>query len=165
METFQVILTSSVISAFVAAFVTIWNAQKKISIENITQERAKWREKVREKTLDVHNAIIGENDEKLQRLKVEFSIILNPSDPEDNAILQSIKVANSGEELKQSDEFSKRIALLLKHDWERAKLEAGSIFDHIKKLLFICKKLELFFKKFQLVKREPYQADANYPQD
>lgn len=132
METFKVILTSSVISAVVAAFVATWNADRKISIENITKERAKWREDIRKKTAAVHDAIIEKNDKDLQRLKVEFSVMLNPSDPEDNAILQSIKVANDGEELKQSEEFSRRIALLLKHDWERAKFESSPIFSCIK---------------------------------
>lgn len=127
-----ILLTSTVISAVVAAFVTIWNADRKIGIENITQERATWRKDIREKTAAVHDAIIGKNDKDLQRLKVEFSVMLNPLDDEDNAILQSIKIANDSEELKQSEEFSRRIALLLKHDWERAKFESSPIFSCIK---------------------------------
>ena len=128
MEYLEIIFTSSVVAALVSAFVAIWTAQVKISIENITQERAKWRSKVREKALEVHNAIVGKKEVELGKLKVEFSIILNPSDPEDNLIIELIKTPVSGEELKQSDEFSKRVAILLKHDWERAKLEAGSNF-------------------------------------
>ena len=50
-EYIKIIFTSSVVAGLVAAFVTIWTTQIKISIENITQERAKWRAKVREKTL------------------------------------------------------------------------------------------------------------------
>jgi len=139
MEYLKIIFTSSVVAGLVAAFVSIWTTQIKISIENITQERAKWRAKVREKALEVHNAIVSREEEKLQQLKVEFSVILNPSDAEDILIIKSIKLPNPGEELKQSDEFSKRIALLLKHDWERVKLEAGSIFCRLKFLNKICK--------------------------
>ena len=139
MEYLKIILTSSVVAGLVAAFVAIWTTQVKISIENITQERAKWRNKVREKALEVHNAIVKKEEEKIRQLKVEFSVILNPSDVEDNLIIESIKIPATGDELKQSDEFSKRIAMLLKHDWERAKLEAGSIFCRLKFFNKICK--------------------------
>lgn len=143
MEYIKIILTSSVVAALVAAFVAIFTTQLKISIENITQERAKWRNKIREKALEVHNAIVGNNEVELGKLKVEFSVILNPSDPEDNLIIELIKTPVFGQELKQSDEFSKRIALLLKHDWERAKLESSSIFCQLRFLNRICKWLRL----------------------
>ena len=39
------LLTSTVIAAIVAAAVAFWTAQRKISIENITQDRRAWREK------------------------------------------------------------------------------------------------------------------------
>ena len=139
MEYLKIILTSSVVAGLVAAFVAIWTTQVKISIENITQERAKWRNKVRDKALEVHNAIVDKDEKKIGQLKVEFSVILNPSDEQDILIIESIKIPETGEGLKQSDEFSKRIAFLLKHDWERAKLEAGSIFCRLKFVNYICK--------------------------
>lgn len=142
MEHIYIILTSSVVAALISAFVAIRNNQLKISIKNITRERAKWRNAVRKKALEVHNAIINKDKETLQKLRVEFFLILNPLDNEDNLIIESIKIPESkiDEELKaQSDEFAKHIALLLKHDWERAKLEAGSTFCRLKFVNKLCK--------------------------
>lgn len=47
-------------------------------------------------------------------------------DSEDNCIMSSILRPNGLLEPKDElTEFSKRIALLLRHDWDRAKLEAS----------------------------------------
>ena len=52
--------------------------------------------------------------------------MLNPRDSEDNGILDSICRLNGlAESNAELDEFSKRVALLLKHDWDRAKLGAS----------------------------------------
>lgn len=134
----ETILTSTVIAGIVAAAVAFWTVQKKISIENITHERRKWREKVREKTIDVHNALIERDEKCLNRLKSEFTIILNPEDDEDRLILDWIKIPDEGDKIKKAEEFTIRIALLLKHDWERTKLEAGSIFFRLKVIHHIC---------------------------
>lgn len=138
---FQIVLTSSVVAGVVSAFVSIWSTQRKISIENITKERKEWREKVRVKTLEVHNALVGRNDDELKRLKVEFTLILNPtvsSDNDDLSIIKCIKLPKEGNEINCSDEFSKKVSYLLKHDWERSKLEAGSFFCRLKHFNTIC---------------------------
>jgi prolyl-tRNA synthetase len=51
---------------------------------------------------------------------------LNPVDAEDTAILNAIDRLSQSEQLDEKllQELSDRIALLLKHDWERAKVEA-----------------------------------------
>lgn len=121
----ETILTSTVIAAIVAAIVAAWTAQRKISIENITQDRRAWREKIREKTLSVHDALISRDQKSLNRLRIEFRTILNPIDDDDKEIVKCIALPEEGKELESAEEFAKRIALLLKHDWERVKLEAG----------------------------------------
>ena len=35
-------------AGIVAAYVAFWSAQRRITVENITKERAKWRDQVRE---------------------------------------------------------------------------------------------------------------------
>lgn len=91
LSTLQIILTSSVVAGAVSAFVTTWTAQRKISIENITKERKEWREKVRDKSLAVHNAIMDRKDNELKQLKVEFTLILNPKESHDNDDLKIIE--------------------------------------------------------------------------
>jgi hypothetical protein len=136
-----IVLTSSVIAGIVSAFVSTWTNQRKISIENITKERKDWREKVRTKSLEVHNALVGKKDDELKRLKVEFTLILNPEDSTDNydkKIIECIKLPDDGKEIECSDEFLKQVSYLLKHDWERSKLEAGSLICRLKYLNKLC---------------------------
>ena len=116
-----------IVVALIAASVTWQIAAKRIVIENITQERAKWREKVRKRALLVHDAMIKRNGEDLDRYRSEFRALLNPQDCEDMGIVRCIELPQQGGELEQAKGFSKRIALLLKHDWERAKHEAKTI--------------------------------------
>ncbi len=126
------ILTSTVLAAIVAAIVAAWATQRKISIENITQDRRAWREKVREKALSVHDSLVSRKQESLDRLRAEFRAILNPMDDDDKAIISCITLPEEGKELERTEEFAERIALLLKHDWERVKLEAGPFVMRLK---------------------------------
>ena len=128
--TFTELFSSAVLSAMVAALVTLRSSERKIEIEieieNVTQERAKWRDKIRLNALEVHRASVANNAPRLSELHLTFEHILNPLDSEDNGILASICRLNCLAESKaEFAEFSKRIALLLKHDWDRAKLEAS----------------------------------------
>jgi hypothetical protein len=145
------LLTSSVIAAIVAAAVAIWTTQKRISIENITQDRRAWREKVRDKALAVHDALITKDEQALNRLKCEFRTILNPGDPDDKDIISCISLPDDGKEMDCADEFAQRVSLLLKHDWDRVKLEAGPTIMRMKHLRDILKKLiyEPERKKFE----------------
>jgi len=145
----QVVLTSSVVAGIVSAFVSIWTTQRKISIGNITQERKNWREKVRDKSLEVHDAFIERDEKKLQQLRLEFSLILNPTDDEDKEIIKSIHLPEQSKEEELALEFSKRVSLLLKHDWDRVKLEVGFIFCRVKCINKIC---EWPFKKVERTK-------------
>ena len=42
--------------------VLLWNNSRNVKVENITKERAKWRDQVREKSLDVHKATNAGNE-------------------------------------------------------------------------------------------------------
>ena len=116
------------VGGVVGALLTWLVGQHRILAENVTAERAKWREKLRQKAVTVHHALMyGSVAERgLPRLRLEFSLMLNPNDAFDNAILSCIDVVQSGQCRKfRAADFESRLSLLLKHDWERAKLEAG----------------------------------------
>ena len=119
----------AVVIGAISAFVTLIIAEKRIGAEHVTAERAKWREKIREKALEVHDALLlsTPSNDKLLRLRMEFGALLNPNDCyHDQGILNCIDVCGPDEcRSQRAKEFGKRIALLLKHDWQRAKLEAG----------------------------------------
>ena len=100
---------------------------RNISIKNVTQERAKWRKQIREKSSHVTRAIISRDRNKLNQLRYEFTTLLNPNDDDDNNILNIVSLREQDYQEANAEanaeEFSIRIAFLLKHDWERAKLE------------------------------------------
>lgn len=118
-------LTSAVVAALVAGLVTLRGAERKIQIENITQERAKWREKIRANALLVHQSASSKDNTKLAELKLVFALLLNPHDAEDEAILTSIDALQKVQDPERRlPEFTGRVTFLLKHDWERAKHKA-----------------------------------------
>lgn len=127
--------SSAVLSAIVAGFVARRNSERAIQMENITKERAKWRDKIRDQALAVHKAAAVADGATLRQLRLQLSLNLNPTDTEDLAILGAISRLEEARDSadKVQLEFADRVSLLLKHDWERAKREAkhGSIPDRM----------------------------------
>ena len=117
------LLASSVIAAIVAAAVAVWTTQRRISIENITQDRRQWQEKVRAKALAVHDALIARDKQSLDRLRAEFRAILNPGDKHDKDIITCINLPDEGKELERADEFRGGPAFWTKN---RAALGGGT---------------------------------------
>ncbi len=120
------LVSSAVVAATISAFVSLRTTARNINVEHVTRERAKWRDKVRDKALQVHQAIALDNASRLAELHMEFSLIVNPFDAEDRQILSLIQpVADATTKQSALAQFEDRVALLLKHDWDRAKLEAA----------------------------------------
>lgn len=118
METFL-----TFIAGIVAAYVVFMNSERKIAIENITKERALWRETIRGIAGEIE-ALIRNNDENsLPAQKNRLRLLLNPKDKADNRILDLVACGDKN----AADDFSTEVAYLLKHDWERAKLESQSL--------------------------------------
>jgi hypothetical protein len=118
-------LTGSVVlAAVITAFAALQNSERKINIEYVTGERAKWRNKIRKKALEVHQAAKTQDRRRLEELYLEFALLLNPLDEEDKKILSGIrKLLEEGPIEPILQTFVIRVAYLLKHDWERAKSE------------------------------------------
>ena len=77
--------------------------------------------------MDTSRTYEGNDASRLKELYVEFQLILNPEDKNDKSILDTLWAMQNKDEknnLLILIEFSEKLALLLKHDWERAKLEA-----------------------------------------
>ena len=98
---FTAFLSSSVVGGLVAGFVALRSSERKIQIENVTQERAKWREKIRIKSVEVHQAAVAGNSEKLAELHLEFSLNLNPFHQEDKDILAVIAALKNRDALDE----------------------------------------------------------------
>lgn len=122
------VLGSGVVAGLVAGLVTLRTTERKIAIENITQQRQLWRDKVREKALETSKAYKDNDGLKLKELYGEFQLILNPEDSNDKSILDTLwDMQDEDEKGDLTIEFTEKLSLLLKHDWERAKLEAKPV--------------------------------------
>jgi hypothetical protein len=121
---FSMIASSTVVSGVVAALVSLRSTATTVRVENITKERQKWREKVRELALCVHKAATSSTWKDVEELRLQFSLILNPLDAEDRRIVAIIgDLAHTPHLDATLLELRDRVSLLLKHDWERVKLE------------------------------------------
>lgn len=124
-------LLGPLLGAGVVGYVLNWSiSNRRILIENITKERAKWRENIRDRALKVHKAIMSKNEEALFRLKCQFKTLLNPNDTADQDIIRCIGVEEnmSNDRLqKRAEDFANRVSYLLKHDWDRAKDESAGL--------------------------------------
>ncbi|MDO4768917.1 MAG: hypothetical protein Q4A11_00910 [Brachymonas sp.] len=128
-------LFSGFFSGLFGGIIASYYSDKKIKIENITSERAKWRERMRDLAKDLvrlSQCYEKNRKEQMASLCAELEARLNPVDKENRDLLASaraliparFKLRSYGLEGK-INEFNKRMALLLKHDWECEKYEAS----------------------------------------
>ena len=122
---------TAAVGASITAFFTFRNNERNIKTKNITEERAKWREKIRELNTEASKA---DNEKDFKRFQYEFRVQLNPFDNDDNEIIELFDDINDLDEKKK--ELSIKLSLLLKHDWERSKSEVEKkvFFDRLKNL-------------------------------
>jgi Flp pilus assembly protein TadD len=121
MKILMALLGTAGIAALVSALVSVLTTERGIAAVNVIQERKNWRDKIREIALEVHKALVAPDVATLNELRARFSLLVNPHDGMDQEIVQLIQEGNAD----RANEFTQRLALLLKHDWERAKREAS----------------------------------------
>ncbi|MBP5406339.1 hypothetical protein J6Z19_04225 [bacterium] len=158
-------LLPEIFTGIAAALVTAWftksSDDKKNSLKFITDERRKWRNGIRKETettvtllrkleaaktlnLAFRECFCNPDYVELQKHIAFFESRLNPFDEEDNAILNILRkfLPNpiSAPDSNDIEEFQGRIALLLKHDWERSKTEVSNKwkFGFVLFTIFLC---------------------------
>ncbi|WP_085276212.1 hypothetical protein [Pseudogulbenkiania subflava] len=125
MDTTINLLSSTVMAALVAALVSLRTNERKINIENVTQERAKWRGAIRALADGLVKATREGDNQAIEYFCTQLSLNVNPFDNEDKGLIQAVKQLTTTENKDyQLSEVIDRISLLLKHDWERAKRES-----------------------------------------
>lgn len=108
------ILGSAVVAGIVAGIVTLRISERKISIENVTQQRQEWREKIRKLALNIYSAYSSNETHKVKSYYVELQLLLNPDDNNDIEILDTVWKMHKGSEDHNLDiEISEKLALLL----------------------------------------------------
>jgi spore maturation protein CgeB len=123
-------------AVFAGGWLASWLALRKderaVQIEQVTKERAKWRESMRQLATAIAIAWESSKDisdcAKVAELRARLATSLNPKDEtHDREILLHFDKLFSG----KSDDFelfTRRMALLLKHDWERVKWECMPLY-------------------------------------
>ena len=110
----------TIVGVIITAVVTWSIAQRRIAVENVTKERARWRQQIRWLASQIYEELSEENSSnaKIDKLKMKLRVLLDPCDKRDQKILDYITK-------KSIENFITEVTLLLKYDWERSKLEAG----------------------------------------
>lgn len=125
-------LSIAVLGGWVASLIAFRKDERSVQLNQITEERKKWRESMRKLSAEI-SALYIENKatpspSKVASLRATLATSMNPKDVEnDGAILSHydrLFFANS-DDLSM---FNHRIALLLKHDWERVKWECMPLY-------------------------------------
>jgi len=120
------------VGGWIASFIAFRKDERAVQLEQITKERTKWRDSMRELCEEIAKTYIENRlnaiPAKVASLRARLATSINPRDESrDGAILAHYDRLFSGE----SDDFngfSHRIALLLKHDWERVKWECTPLY-------------------------------------
>ncbi|KZE65052.1 hypothetical protein AV545_03780 [Paenibacillus jamilae] len=121
---------ASTITALIANFITKKNNDKNLSLKYITEERAKWRQFVKVSASKIYSNKYESEYEKKQ-LIAHLIFSLNPLKVKGNLldlkIISLLEIIESGDDNELIlKEFRDCIGILLKHDWERSKDEAGT---------------------------------------
>ena len=133
-----ILLGSGVISVLITALFTRRSHAETLSLKYITEERAKWREKIKELMVDLSLAVNSPplNNERLSKIRstsTYLKLCLNPDKKQviDSVIIDNINKLCSTPNYEDFKRLEVQISILLKHDWERAKDEAKSTFSAI----------------------------------
>lgn len=122
LETLATGLSAACVTALVALRIAVRNAQ----IDNITKERTKWRERLRELADELARAVDTLDRSRIRRSAQELKLLLNPFELEDQQIVSAVmRLASCSVDERHGflDEVTTRLSLLLKHDWECCKYE------------------------------------------
>jgi len=121
-STVGIILGSTFLGSLVTAMIQKKNNDSNNELKHITDERTLWRKTIRANVIELVNS---ENFYYRAKLISELQINLNPLDDEDNKIIECSKRLLYNGSKENKEELLERVSLLLKHDWERVKLESN----------------------------------------
>ena len=125
-------VTLTVVAGWVASLLALRKDERAVQMEQVTKERTKWRDTMRKTTEEIALTYFEDKTQpvlgKVAALRARLATSINPKDKcHDQPILTHFDDLFSGSK-SDLDVFTRRIALLLKHDWERVKWECSPIY-------------------------------------
>lgn len=125
MVSVEVILGSALIGAIITGIFQKKDNDSNNKLKYITNERAIWRNNIRN---TVSELVSDGGEDSDERLIAQLELNLNPNDKEDEKLIKLakslLKNNSKDEKNKIRNDLLKGTSLLLKHDWERAKCES-----------------------------------------
>ncbi|ELA8137806.1 hypothetical protein ACEWBT_23810 [Vibrio parahaemolyticus] len=118
-----IILGSGIFGSLITLLFTRYDKDKSIIIQNVTQERQKWREKIRDLVVEINENSIENNWQKVTEARAQLQVLINPYDENDKDIIDRIVTLEVNKDTSALLEINDSISRLLKHDWERVKKE------------------------------------------
>ncbi|MEL3928086.1 hypothetical protein ACK323_14115 [Aeromonas enteropelogenes] len=118
-----IILGSGIFGSLITLLFTRYDKDKSIIIQNVTQERQKWREKIRELVIEINKNSIDGNWQKVTEARAQLQVLINPYDENDKDVIYRLISLEANQEISALREINDSISRLLKHDWERVKKE------------------------------------------
>ncbi len=120
---------------FISAYFVFRQNDKSNQLKYITEERQKWREKIRKLSVEFltselyenDNSLVNPNLKRLKNIRQQVAVRLNPNDVKDKYILCLMDCYIENKCALNKEEISERLSIafasLLKYDWERAKMK------------------------------------------
>ncbi|MDD2364949.1 MAG: hypothetical protein PHN84_02165 [Desulfuromonadaceae bacterium] len=119
------------ITGWLGSLLAFRKEERAVQIEQITKERTKWRDNMRKLTEEIVLEYFANNQSpeigKIAAYRSRLVTALNPMSEQDARILIHFDELFSGQ-ATDIDIFTRRIAILLKHDWERVKWECTPLY-------------------------------------
>jgi hypothetical protein len=135
MQVIGIILGSSVLASLIAALFSRQIHSETVALKYITEERAKWRENIKSEMRNLCAAIHAQCNvacklAEIRKISTYIKLNLNPDPKEtlDNKIIIILAELCEKPSYDKFKELEAKVQHLLKHDWERAKVESKNIF-------------------------------------
>lgn len=124
-------ISLTAVAGWVSSFIALRKDERAVEIEQITKERTKWRDNMRKLTEEIVSTYYDNDQQadpkKVAIIRARLATSLNPKCEHDKDIVQHFDDLFSSSK-KDIDVFVRRIAMLLKHDWERVKWDCLPIY-------------------------------------
>lgn len=111
---------AAVVSVLISALVSIWGLARSIRHKSVIEERQTWRQAMRELVPE----LVGTTDPTRRvQIRDQIALRLNPNKDRDAILMLDRFLADPTR--GEAEALVKRFQLMLKVDWERAKVEAS----------------------------------------
>ena len=120
------------VGGWLASVLALRKDERAVQIDQVTKERAKWRDNIRKLAEEIAVAHVdrdsGVGSGKIAGLRARLATSINPKDKVHDAEVLAHFDRLFEEVATDRHVFERRLALLLKHDWERVKWECTPLY-------------------------------------